>query len=151
MVSYFSLHVASRCNVKRHSFNCAGGCVGFCVSSCLGSRASVSSQIIISESSAHICRWFAIMLNLSWSQNRLQRHRIGYLFWICFRFVGPISSLGVDFEIQEVYTTSTHQGWALLGYTMAWRPTVEGTVKKGLMRIVGTALGKFLQNISLIL
>ena len=61
------------------------------------------------------------------------------------------ASLGVDFEIQEVYTTSTHQGWALLGYTLAWRPTVEGTVKKGLMRIVGTALGKFLQNISLIL
>ena len=51
------------------------------------------------------------------------------------------ASLGIDSASQHYFTLSTHQGWDLLGYAMAFRPTVEGTVKKGLMRIVGTILG----------
>jgi hypothetical protein len=36
-----------------------------------------------------------------------------------------------------------YSGWHLLGYAYAWRPTLEGTTKKGLQRIIGTALGGF--------
>lgn len=30
-----------------------------------------------------------------------------------------------------------------MGYAFAWRPTHEGTVKKGIQRVLGTALGGF--------
>lgn len=30
-----------------------------------------------------------------------------------------------------------------MGYAFAWRPTHEGTVKKGIQRILGTCLGGF--------
>lgn len=36
-----------------------------------------------------------------------------------------------------------YNGWQLLGYAYAWRPTLEGTTKKGLQRVIGTALGGF--------
>ena len=36
-----------------------------------------------------------------------------------------------------------YNGWQLLGYAYAWRPTLEGTTKKGLQRIIGTVLGGF--------
>jgi len=38
---------------------------------------------------------------------------------------------------------SVYSGWQLMGYAFAWRPTHEGTVKKGIQRILGTCLGGF--------
>jgi hypothetical protein len=53
------------------------------------------------------------------------------------------AGLGVDEDEQDIFTSAKHQGWMMLGYALVWRPTVEGTIKKGLMRIVGTLLGGF--------
>lgn len=38
---------------------------------------------------------------------------------------------------------AVYNGWQLLGYTFSWKPTVEGTFKKGIMRAIGTSLGGF--------
>jgi uncharacterized membrane protein YgaE (UPF0421/DUF939 family) len=38
---------------------------------------------------------------------------------------------------------NVYYGWNLLGYAYAWRPTEEGTFKKGFQRAFGTALGAF--------
>jgi hypothetical protein len=49
------------------------------------------------------------------------------------------------FQIGAVY-----YGWNMLGYAFAWRPTVEGTVKKGIQRALGTALGGFMAWLGII-
>jgi hypothetical protein len=39
---------------------------------------------------------------------------------------------------------SFFNGWAFITYSFAWTPTSEGTVKKGVLRIIGICLGAFI-------
>ena len=69
---------------------------------------------------------------------------LGFVVLFAFEIYLPnFTTLGVDADKQAAFTSATHQGWTLLGYALVWRPTVEGTIKKGFMRIVGTILGGF--------
>ena len=58
-------------------------------------------------------------------------------------YLPNFAGFGVDEDEQDIFTSAKHHGWMMLGYALVWRPTVEGTIKKGLMRIVGTLLGGF--------
>jgi len=51
-----------------------------------------------------------------------------------------------DWKIGSVF-----YGWDLLGYTNSWRPTVEGTFKKGGQRVIGTCIAGFLAWIGIII
>lgn len=50
-----------------------------------------------------------------------------------------------DFRIDPAddYIGAVYSGWQLMGYAFAWRPTHEGTVKKGIQRVIGTCFGGF--------
>lgn len=41
-------------------------------------------------------------------------------------------------------TTAVFSGWHMVAYSNSWLPTTEGTVKKGIQRLIGACLGGFL-------
>jgi hypothetical protein len=57
-----------------------------------------------------------------------------------------------DFAIQTNQGTSgaVFSGWQLLAYAYTWKPTIEGTLKKGVQRGFGTALGGFMAWLGII-
>jgi len=59
-----------------------------------------------------------------------------YVYWPAYR----------QYEIptNDVFPGTFHfAGWAMIAYAMACSPTAEGTVKKGILRLLGTLLGAF--------
>jgi hypothetical protein len=57
-----------------------------------------------------------------------------------------------DYAIETNQGTSgaVFSGWQLLAYAYSWKPTVEGSVKKGIQRGFGTALGGFMAWLGII-
>lgn len=56
-------------------------------------------------------------------------------------FWGAYSNFAI--ELPKGNVGAVFSGWQLIAYAFVWQPTLEGTLGKGIARIVGTALGGF--------
>jgi hypothetical protein len=49
----------------------------------------------------------------------------------------------IEVPVQSFDGATSYSGWHLLGYALATTPTVQGTIKKGTLRLGGTVVGGF--------
>jgi len=68
---------------------------------------------------------------------------VGFAALMCMQVYWPAWA---NFAIQTGVTDggTVFSGWVFYAYAFAWRPTVEGTFKKGCQRILGILLGGFM-------